>query len=262
MVILDFMSHVCWLERSFKKTNDLLKHIFIDDYSIETEDFNNKCDTSWLQKCLNELCIQHFFRRKKITQFRRTRIIERQLCTMDKISMLQQIRYIHLQLCLIMKLLNKLFSTQIMLYSVLTIHGIIATLYYAYTQSLVIENPRDYNSLSILSFYTFDACYVWLKIVATCYICEKTAKEAKQIVHIIHVCSIRNFNIELKNELIQFCLQISLTEMDCKDTHLFWLNDGFILQSLGGIFTYLLVLIQWSQTIGISRSSSNLTTSN
>ncbi|XP_078038648.1 uncharacterized protein LOC144470923 [Augochlora pura] len=258
MVVLDYMSHVCWLEKSFKQTNDLLKKFFIEDCAIQMEDWNNKMVASWLQRYLNEWRIGHFFSPNKVTPFGGIRIMNRQLHTLDKINILQQIRYIHLQLCLITKLLNKIFDTQIIFHSIVTVQGIIGTLYYIYTQ-LGLNKVEVDNMANILGFYLFDATYAWLKVVVTCYMCERTVKEAKQIVHIIHVCSIHNSEVELKNELLQFCMQISLTEVNCKYTHLFWLNDAFILQSVGSIFTYFLVMVQWSQTVPVSQSRSNIT---
>ncbi|XP_033332413.2 uncharacterized protein LOC117223924 [Megalopta genalis] len=148
-----------------------------------------------------------------------------------------------------------------MLHSMLTIYGVVAILYYIYTE-LVINSLQSHNSVNTLSCYLLDTMYAWLKVVVTCYFCEKTAKEAKQIVHIIHVCSIHNSDIGLKNELVQFCQQVSLTEVNLETRHLFRLNDGFILQSMGSIFTYFLIMIQWSQMVDVHGSSSNLTAIN
>ncbi|XP_076287732.1 uncharacterized protein LOC143212644 isoform X1 [Lasioglossum baleicum] len=118
----------------------------------------------------------------------------------------------------------------------------------------------------IMCCYILDAVYVWMKVVVVSRLCEQTVKEAKEIIQIIHVCSIHNSDTELKNELVQFSLQVSLSEMDREDTHLFWLNDTFVtrvgcsfhfllfrsfsdflLQSIGTVATYLVVVIQWNE---------------
>ncbi|XP_076378982.1 uncharacterized protein LOC117223918 [Megalopta genalis] len=242
IVVLDFMTHVCWLERSFKRTNDLLKKFLGEDCTTETEDSNNKMIVSW-------------FSSNEVTPFGGIPIMKRQLCTLDKVNILQQIRLIHLQLCAITKLLNKIFDTQMMFYSIVIIQSVVGIFYYVYTE-IDLKSPYE------LSFYVLDAIYTWLKVAVTCYFCEKSAKEAKQIVYIIHSCSIHNSDVELRNELTQFCLQVSLAEMDTNDTHLFWLNDVYILQSIGGIFTYFLIMIQWSGTLGVFGSKSNFTTFN
>ncbi|XP_078037718.1 uncharacterized protein LOC144470449 [Augochlora pura] len=252
VVMLDFTSHVCWLLKIFKETNNLLRKFFIEDCPIQMEDWNNKMVASWLETLLNEWRIESFVCRNKITPFRRPSIIEPRLHTLDKIHILQQIRYIHLHLCLITKLLNKVFDAQIMLHSVVIVQSVVAVLYYTYMQ-------LNLKPVYELCLYVLDGVYLWLRVAITCYFCEKTAKEAKRIIHIIHICSVHNSDIELKNELIQFRLQISITMTDCKDKHLFWLNDSFILQSVGGIFTYFLFMIQWSQTLDVSKSNSTST---
>ncbi|XP_076378941.1 uncharacterized protein LOC143259636 isoform X1 [Megalopta genalis] len=80
IVVLDFMTHVCWLERGFKRTNDLLKKFFVDDCTTETEDSNNKMIVSW-------------FSSNEVTPFGGVPIMKRHLCTLDKVNILQQIRY-------------------------------------------------------------------------------------------------------------------------------------------------------------------------
>ncbi|XP_076287733.1 uncharacterized protein LOC143212644 isoform X2 [Lasioglossum baleicum] len=99
----------------------------------------------------------------------------------------------------------------------------------------------------IMCCYILDAVYVWMKVVVVSRLCEQTVKEAKEIIQIIHVCSIHNSDTELKNELVQFSLQVSLSEMDREDTHLFWLNDTFVTRSIGTVATYLVVVIQWNE---------------
>ncbi|XP_078037702.1 uncharacterized protein LOC144470446 [Augochlora pura] len=257
MVVLDFTLHICWLERNFKQTNNLLKKLFIDDHPIEMENWNNKRGVSWLQKCLN----RQFFCSRKITQTRRTRTMEHQLRTLDKINVLQQIRYIHLQLCIIMKLLNKIFDTPIMFHSIAVIHSVVINLYIIYINIFALHSSMM-DSMNLIFFNVLNTFYVWLRVAVTCYFCEKTAKEAKKIVHIMHVCTIHNTDVELKNELLQFCLQISFAGMDCENVHLFRLNDSFILQSMGGIITYSLIMIQWSVSLGVFESWSNSTTFN
>ncbi|XP_078051464.1 uncharacterized protein LOC144477612 [Augochlora pura] len=201
MVVMDFMTHVCWLEKNFKQINDLLKNFLLKDCSIEMEDRNNKMEAPRLGRCLNEWRIGHLFCRNKVASFRGTRIMKLRMSTSDKISMLQQIRYIHLQLCVITRLLNKIFDSQIIFHSIVTIQGLITTMYYTYTEVIVSRNLRFNGVLFMLCFYMCDACYAWLKMVLTCYYCEKTAKQAQQIVHIIHACTIHNSDIELKNEV-------------------------------------------------------------
>ncbi|XP_076288152.1 uncharacterized protein LOC143212826 isoform X2 [Lasioglossum baleicum] len=259
MVLLDFAAHVCWLRDRFKQTNDLLKKFFIEECQIKMEEWNNKTVSSWLERCLNEWHVERISHRNKIIPYNGTQIMKRQLYPVNKISMLQQIRYVHLQLCVITKSLKKIFSMQLMCHSTVTTLNFVGVLYYSYTQWT--GAPKQSHDVLAFSFlYVIDAFYVWLKVVAVCLLCEKTDNEAKQAAQILQVCSIHNSDFELQHELIQFSVQISLSELDNKKPRLFPLNYMFVVRSMGAVFTYLLVMIQCDLGLNVVSSFSSNST--
>ncbi|XP_076683422.1 uncharacterized protein LOC143376702 [Andrena cerasifolii] len=147
-------------------------------------------------------------------------------------------------------MLNSTFDAQLLLYISTTILYLTVTLYYTYYEinkswvRLITDGNAGEVVISIV-----DSLYNCMKITVASYICECTIKQANRIIEIIHCCSVHEFDTEMRDELLQFSLQISLSQLGDSRSHFFRLNYTFLRGCISFVTTYLVIMIQWSQTI-------------
>ncbi|XP_078039955.1 uncharacterized protein LOC144471607 [Augochlora pura] len=250
-VHLEFLTYVCWLRCSFKQTNDLLKKFLVDGHQIKTEDSCNdlaktKSSRTTVKTYINKWMPGYSVRRTRVVPLKKIPSVKNELQAVKKVHMLQQIRCTHLHLCRIMKAVNNTFDSQLMIHSFVAVINLVAILYQVYIE---FEDP-NVNSFVVGTalIEVVDSLYVWMKIFVMSYLCENTVKETKNVVEIIHECSITDFDTELKDEILQFSLQLSLNQIGNTKSEFFRLGFTFIRQCVSSITTYLVILIQWTQT--------------
>nr|XP_033332372.1 uncharacterized protein LOC117223889 [Megalopta genalis] len=260
-VHLDFLTYVCWLRCSFKQTNDLLRKFLVDGHQIKTEDTSNeitetKSNRAAVKTYQSKWMPDFSVRRTQVVPFKKIPSVKNELQSVKKVRMLQEIRCIHLHLCRIMKAVNSTFDSQLTIHSFVAIINLVAILYQVYIE---FEDP-NVNAFVVGTalIEVMDSLYVWMKIFVMSYVCENTAKETKNVVEIIHECSITDFDTELKDEILQFSLQLSLNQVGNTKSEFFRLNFNFIRQCVSSITTYLVILIQWTQAIQPDRPSSSV----
>ncbi|XP_076288155.1 uncharacterized protein LOC143212828 isoform X2 [Lasioglossum baleicum] len=236
-VVLDFLTYACWLKCSFKQTNELLKKFLVEGRQIKTGDLSNdtnEADRRNVQKYLNKWMPDHSLRRIRVAPLNKIPSVKHELQAVKKVHMLQEIRA---------------FDAQIMVYSFVIVLNIVAVLYYLYTELRRLKD--DASELHAISVPVLDILYTSTKIVVVCYVCEDTVKEMKKVVEIIHECSISDFDVELKDEILQFSLQLSLNDVCSTKSDFFRLNFSFMRQCISSITTYLVIMIQWAQSINL-----------
>ncbi|XP_078051280.1 uncharacterized protein LOC144477430 [Augochlora pura] len=264
-VHLDYLTYVCWLKCRFKQTNDLLKKFFLADgrqvNTLDTSDETSNTETNEknVKKHLNKWTPEYFVRRTQVIPFEAMPRVKHELQAVKRVHMLHKIRCIHLHLCRIMKTVNCTFDSQIGLHSFVAIINLVAILYFVYTAF----KESDINAFVVGTalIKVIDSLYVWMKIVVVSHVCENTVKETRKAVQIIHQSAISDIDTDLKDEILQFSLQLSLHHIGSTQFDFFSLNFNFVRQCISSITTYLVILIQWTQAVDPDDSplSSNTT---
>ncbi|XP_076222331.1 uncharacterized protein LOC143174389 [Nomia melanderi] len=251
LVMLDFMMYVWWLKFGFEQTNDLLKKFLVDGRQIKMEDLDNKMAEDKLarviptQRYLSKWISKYSTRRTRVIPLEKIPPVKHELQAVKRVQMIQEIRFIHLQLCRITKLVNNVFGMQLMVYTVVVVIYLSSILYYLYT--IFVGSSSDTFQIRVFSLLP-DPLYMWSKIILVTSICERAAKEANKVIVIIHECSIYDIDTELKDEVSQFSLQISLNQVGDTKCNLLPLNYSFIRQWISSMTTYLVIMIQWTQS--------------
>ncbi|XP_043251723.1 uncharacterized protein LOC122396988 [Colletes gigas] len=194
IILYDFVTYVYWLELKFKQTNDLLKMLHADNRRIWIRELNTARNRrSQFLKIFNTYATEFHFQRSQ------TAPSESPESTVNKIEFLKDIRFVHLQLYDIIKMVNKVFKAQLMIQTTNIVIYITMTLYFTYAK---IKSPADYSNNSTLLFIHFIELSSNIgKIILACYICERAAREANKVRDIIHSVSVHEFDKEMKDEV-------------------------------------------------------------
>ncbi|CAK9818999.1 Putative gustatory receptor 28b [Anthophora quadrimaculata] len=251
IVLYDFKIYVYWLGCRFKQTNELLRTFFVEGHQIETDD--SILDTSYnLSKrfSLNKWLSEHSFHGSHVHPSHHPLNIKYESQSIKKVHLLQQIRCMHLQLCGVSKMLNRTFDMQLMVYVSMTLIYITTLLYYLYT--VLSDSQGLLNKLNVIIVYTAEVISYCIKIVIVSYSCEYTTNQANRAIEIIHACSVYEIDTELKDEILQFSLQMSHTQLGKTKSVFFRLNYTFIRNCVSFVATYLVIMIQWNQTFDMT----------
>ncbi|CAK9819001.1 hypothetical protein ANTQUA_LOCUS10003 [Anthophora quadrimaculata] len=123
-------------------------------------------------------------------------------------------------------MLNRTFDMQLMVYVSMTLIYITTLLYYLYT--VLSDSQGLLNKLNVIIVYTAEVISYCIKIVIVSYSCEYTTNQANRAIEIIHACSVYEIDTELKDEILQFSLQMSHTQLGKTKSVFFRLNYTFI----------------------------------
>ncbi|CAK9827725.1 Putative gustatory receptor 28a [Anthophora retusa] len=256
IVLYDFKIYVYWLGSRFKQTNELLRTFFVEGHQIETDD--SILDASYNSSkrfSLNRWLSEHSFHGSHVHPSHHSLNIKYESQSIKKVHLLQQIRFMHLELCGVSKKLNRIFDIQLMVYVSMMLIYITVLLYYLYT--VFSDSQELLDKISVVIVYTVEVISYCAKIIIVSYSCEYTTSQANRAIEIIHACSVYEIDTELKDEILQFSLQMSHTQLGKSKSVFFRLNYTFIRNCVSFVATYLVILIQWNQTfitpIGNSR---------
>ncbi|CAL7939571.1 unnamed protein product [Xylocopa violacea] len=228
VVLYDFRIVVRWLGERFKQTNELLTACILENHQTKAEnDRSSQCS-------IDTINVQS---------------LEQDSQAAAKIYLIHEIRLVHLQLCCVSKMLNRLFETQILSHVFMILIYTTITFYYAYME--LIRKPGTIWKWSVISFYILDAIIHSVKLVVVSYNCEYTTSQINKVIKIIHASTLYEKSNDIKDEVIQFSLQISCMRVGRLQS--LWLNYGFICQCVGTMLTNVIVMIQWSDEIIMQR---------
>ncbi|XP_076173357.1 uncharacterized protein LOC143149672 [Ptiloglossa arizonensis] len=147
-----------------------------------------------------------------------------------------------------MKLVNTIFDSQLIELISITLLYLVMTLYYMYA-SIHGEQIDLSTILKILAMGLSLTICNSTKLVMTCSICEQATREAKKTKSIVHSISLDEFDNEMRDEILQFSLQISLNQLASSKTNILRLNYDLLRQCLAFVVTYGIFMIQWENTL-------------
>nr|XP_034179431.1 uncharacterized protein LOC117603931 [Osmia lignaria] len=192
VVLFDFKTGVFWLGVRFKQTSKLLSSIFMKDHRIEQ-------DIDSISKSTQNHQFEYFSSRSKI--FPENRVSDFKYKPRSTKMMFQQIRLLHLELCCTAKLLSKVYDMQLLLYAVLLLMHLAASLYYMY-----IDIHNSVNSFklkfNLITVVTVDRVVNFIKLCVVSYDCEHTMKQASKMVKVVHEFSLYETDVELNEECV------------------------------------------------------------
>ncbi|XP_017795710.1 PREDICTED: putative gustatory receptor 28a [Habropoda laboriosa] len=248
IVLYDFKIYVYWLGHRFKQTNELLRTFLVEGHQIKTEDtVVEKSNVLNKRFRLDRWLSEHSIHRSRVLPLSHPLNIKHESQSVKKVHLLQQIRFVHLQLCGVSKMVNRIFNGQLIVYVAMTLTYITIILYYLYTE---VYKPETFLSkLSVITVLLIEVLSYCVKIALVSYNCEYTTNQANRTIEIIHACSVYDIDTELKDEILQFSLQMSHTQLGKSKSAYFRLNYSFIRDCISFVATYLVIMIQWNQTV-------------
>lgn len=172
----------------------------------------------------------------------------------EKIRLVQQIRSAQLQLSNISKMTNDVYNMQLLTFTFTIMIYIIIHTYYIYEEIQRTTNVK--KLLQTLIIFIWNSFGNFIKIIYIGYYCECTINEAKKTINIIHSYPLDEKDIELKNEFLQFCFQISYTRLEESKTIDYKINYCYIRHYISFILSYVIIMIQWSQNSSIKNHTS------
>ncbi|XP_076621647.1 uncharacterized protein LOC143342050 [Colletes latitarsis] len=222
-----------WLDLSFMGTNDLLRTFLVDDrqtnakelheYTIEPTRKRRRQFLGSSKVYLSEFC----FQRLPIFPSNSASSLKHESQAVKQLHFLQEIRRVHLKLCKIAKMVNRVFDAQLMVQSSVVLVYLTVLLYFAYNE-FGTSSTDVWQTINRLTTHIVELLNNIGKFTLASYSCENTVKQANKIREIINKLSIREFNTEMKDEIRQFSLQISLSQIGSSKSNFFRLNYGFL----------------------------------
>ncbi|XP_076173355.1 uncharacterized protein LOC143149671 [Ptiloglossa arizonensis] len=183
LIVYEFLSYVDWLQVRFKHTNDLLKTFLVDGHRIETN------------------VPKYYSQQSRIFPVKWTPKSKHESQNKKKVHLLQEIRFLHLQLCGIVRLVNRIFNHQLTLLVSVSMLYLTVILYYVYIEirKSSISFVMNFGMVVIGLLNLF---FNFIKLTMACFKCEHTAQEAHKLKEIIHAFSVHEFDSEMKDEIL------------------------------------------------------------
>ncbi|XP_043590583.1 uncharacterized protein LOC122571204 [Bombus pyrosoma] len=250
IILYDYNTAVYWLGSRFKNINQLMKTSILKNSQVETEDsdtetifepshnFRNRFESdNWLPERTVKVL--------QVNSTNNTRKLKQRSLSDDKIRLLQQIRFVHLQVCNVSKMVNQIFNAQILIYTTVILLNCSISVYFLYMQ---FSRPLNrIHSIELLIMYELSCVFAALKIPLMSYDCENTMRQANKTIGLLHACPVDEGNAELIDEILQFSWQISYTQLEKTKSVHYILNYGSVRYCLNFVISYLVMMIQWSQ---------------
>ncbi|XP_071638474.1 uncharacterized protein [Temnothorax longispinosus] len=205
-----YMNCICVLKACFKQINDNLEHI--QDHMMNDE--------------VCKLGRMYYELRSPVLLIK-----------------LKALKKQHQMISNAVQMMNMIFSLQLLATIILTFIGITFHLYFR-----ILYWQKDISMIMVDDFYevylTMAVTYYFTKIILIVWACETTKNQALQIGTTIHGVFNSTGNIEIKNELKLFSLQI-LHRKNMFSAKGLILDASLLTAMVGNISTYLLILIQF-----------------
>ncbi|KAI4489520.1 hypothetical protein M0802_011055 [Mischocyttarus mexicanus] len=239
LLVTEFLTIVRCVKSEFQRANDLLSDVNILPITSISSELLKRSIFVNSNNSLNH------------TLTLRTTQLELQLAS-NKINrsrqLLRTIRQVHLELCRISKCFSMMYGIQISLEMVMCI---LSTTYYLYNFYVSYMNGvRDiYYMIFLIISTIFNCLPYFIRIFIVNVICHKTTEEAERTNEILHTFYGNNDDYEIQKEVEIFSLQM----MHCCTTFtafgFYKLNCKQIASCIGVITTYMVILIQVSDSI-------------
>ncbi|XP_076477521.1 uncharacterized protein LOC117158884 [Bombus vancouverensis nearcticus] len=231
IILYDYNTAVYWLGSRFKNINQLMETFILKNSQVETEDsdtetifepshnFRNRFE---LDDWLSERTVKVL----QVNSTNNTRKLKQRSLSDDKIRLLQRIRFAHLQVCNISKMVNQIFNSQILIYTTVILLNCSISVYFLYMQ---FSRPSNsIISMELIIMYVLNNVLAALKIPLMSYDCENTMRQANKTIGLLHACPVDERNAELTDEILQFSWQISYTQLERTKSVHYILNYGSV----------------------------------
>ncbi|XP_072754249.1 uncharacterized protein [Anoplolepis gracilipes] len=162
------------------------------------------------------------------------------------------IMHVHLELCFISRKLNEVFSIQMTLqmasYYVFFVE-MCCEIYLIYIQKDAYADVDEDSDEDIVQDFLDIFIYIWAviytaKLLALNYICQMICDKANETVTILFKLSNDNTDKDLREQILQFILQIKRKKVKFYGMGLFYFGYDFIREFYAAIATVLIIIIQ------------------
>ncbi|XP_033351076.1 uncharacterized protein LOC117234197 [Bombus vosnesenskii] len=250
VVLYDYNTAIYWLGSRFKIINELLETFLLEKYKVKAEDSNTETIFEPSHNFQNRSELHNWLseRSLNVPEVSTTSGVSnvKQKIVQEKVHILRQIRFVHLQVCKVSKMVNDIFNVQILMHTITTLlHCTICV--YSFYMNLHRGLNFIIDQLDMTSIYMLDSVVGVLKIALMSYDCEYTMKQANKTIGNIHAYPVHEGNAELTDEILHFSWQISYTQLEKTKSVDYILNYGFIRYCLNFLISYLVIMVQWSQ---------------
>ncbi|XP_043589111.1 uncharacterized protein LOC122570622 [Bombus pyrosoma] len=252
VVLYDYNTAMYWLGSRFKMINELLETFLLEKYKIKVEDSDTETIFEPSHNFRNRFELNNWLseRSLNVSEVPTTGGISnvKQEIVQDKVHILREIRSLHLQVCKVSRMVNDIFNAQILIYTITTLLYCTVCVYNLY-MNLQRKPNFIVEQLDIALIYILDSVVGALKIALMSYDCEYTMREANKTIGNIHAYPVHEGNAELTDEILHFSWQISYTQLEeTKSVH-YILNYGFVRYCFNFVISYLVIMVQWSQSL-------------
>ncbi|CAD1469328.1 unnamed protein product, partial [Heterotrigona itama] len=266
-----FVTNAHWLGSRFKMINELLETLNDERTNGEEsdEEITFTASNSFRSRLRTKVT--------KVSPVGKTSNFKRRWSIDEKVRLLQKIRFLHLRVCNVSKMVNHIFNVQILIYSFTKFLYISITGYFIYIN---IRKKTDFtNWLNLTLIFMFDGIVGTLKIPLITYDCEYTIRQINitmnnygattRIITILnHIAALRNFIDPRKNPFKFVCswtwnifliLMIVVVQFHA-DLNFLQRNYAFNIERITYIFQYVTHAFGYTSTviIGLCQSKNAL----
>ncbi|CAD1469095.1 unnamed protein product, partial [Heterotrigona itama] len=174
IVLYDYNATIFWLKSRFKLINQLLKTYLLENDETKNEESNRKTyETS--NNSQNRLETDEWLPSRslvvsQVSSMNDTSSFKQGLSIDEKARLIQQIRFLHLQVCNVSKMVNHMFNAQILIYAFTMLIYISITIYFIYME--ISKKSNIMESFDLILVFLFDGIVAILKIAVVSYDCE------------------------------------------------------------------------------------------
>ncbi|XP_050586043.1 uncharacterized protein LOC126920127 [Bombus affinis] len=250
VILYDYNTAIYWLGSRFKMINELLETFLLEKYKVKAEESNTETIFEPSHNFRNRFELNNWQSEGSlnVSEVSTTGSVSnvKEKILQEKVHILRQIRFLHLQVCKVSKVVNDIFNAQILIHTITTLLHCTICVYSLYMNfhrqpTLVIDQ------LDLTLIYMLDSVVGTLKIALMSYDCEYTMGQANKTIGNIHAYPVHEGNAELTDEILHFSWQISYTQLEKTKSVHYILNYGFVRYCLNFVISYLVIMIQWSQ---------------
>ncbi|XP_071859619.1 uncharacterized protein [Bombus fervidus] len=180
VVLYDYNTAIYWLGSRFKMINILLETFLLEKYKAKAGESNKETifEPSYNFGTRFELNNWLSERSLNVPEVSSTSAVSNvnQKIVQEKVQILRQIRFVHLQVCKVSRMVNDIFNAQILIYTLSTLLYFTICVY-----SLYMNLHRNLNymidHLDMTSIYMLDSVVGTLKIALMSYDCEYAMRQ-------------------------------------------------------------------------------------
>ncbi|XP_043507159.1 uncharacterized protein LOC122527230 [Frieseomelitta varia] len=254
VILYEYNAAIFWLGSRFKMINELLKTLPSEDNESNATESNEEIIFKPSSNFRNQLVVDCSVSAcssevSQISSMKDISNLKKVSPTDGNLRLLQQIRFLHLQVCNVSKMVNQIFNAQILIYTFSQLLYSTIIIYYIYME---IRRKNFIYELTLKIVYLLDSIIGVLKIAVMSIDCEYAMRQTDKIISLIHACPLYRESAELKHETLQFMWQISYTQLeDTKSVH-YVLSYSFVRNCFYFVLTYLVIMVQLSQNLTVT----------